>query len=64
MIPAIGFIITIYASMRLLQVPIEASASPRKVANLWAISVVGILGILFFALDLLLAGTVGLEGLR
>lgn len=54
MIPIIGLLIAVYAVARLLQVPLEQSAHPRKVLLLFLISLPAIIAIAVMALGLLI----------
>ena len=56
MIPILGLIVAVYAVARLIQVPIEASAHPRKTLLLLIVSLPAMLAIGVMALGLLITG--------
>lgn len=54
MIPTLALIVAIYAIVRLLQVPIEASAMEKRAVILWILSIPAALAIGLLALDLIM----------
>lgn len=53
MIPLLGVIVALYAIARLIQVPIEHSASPEKVSRLTLVSLIAGVLIAFLVYQLL-----------